>query len=80
MQNKDNLIRIVKEITKEYRRKILDEDSKLVRGFESYIDKMIALCRQQTNSKPINITSDLTLRNEGPYGYDPYPGSQWEFF
>ena len=42
MQNKDNSIRIVKEITKEYGRKILDEGSKSVRGFENYVDKMIA--------------------------------------
>ena len=42
MWNKDNSIRIVKEITKEYGRKILDEGSKSVRGFENYVDKMIA--------------------------------------
>ena len=42
MWNKDNSIRIVKEITKEYGREILDEGSKSVRGFENYVDKMIA--------------------------------------
>ena len=42
MQNKDNLIRLVKKIIKKYRRKILDKDNKSVKGFESYVDKIIA--------------------------------------
>ena len=53
MWNKDNSIRIVKEITKEYRREILDEGSKSVRGFENYVDKMIA--------KILDIESEIVI-------------------
>ena len=53
MWNKNNSIRIVKEITKVYEREILDKGSKSVRGFENYVNKMIA--------KILDIESEIVI-------------------